>query len=104
VVLEGWKTFRILPERRSGRTTSPLGLDRPWARRARWLLEPRAPGSPGDTGTLFARLKKAVERDTDFGKDPRAKGRRGCLLTATLNVLLSDSVLGAPLPALLREG
>jgi hypothetical protein len=101
VVAQGWKTFRILPGRREqadylytwALIGSALGLRDE-------LLKPLRAGSLGDTAALFAKLQ-AVERDTPFGKDPRAK-EKGRLLTATLNVLLSDSVLRAPLPALLR--
>jgi hypothetical protein len=99
VVLEGWKSLRILPRAQQSRDYlftwaligSMLGVREE-------LLAPLRAGAVADAAGLFAQIK-AVERETPLGRDPFAK-EKGRLLTATLNVLLVDSVLRARLPAL----
>jgi len=101
VLLEGWTSLRLLASAQEQKDYlyawsligSVLGVHDE-------LLAPLRDGSLKRAGALFGQIK-AFERGTDIGKDPQAK-EKGRLLTATLNVLLADSVLRAKLPALLR--
>jgi hypothetical protein len=100
VVLQGWRSLRLIPGAQEEKdylytwslVGSMLGVKDE-------LLAPLRDGSAAGAGALFGRIK-AFERGTELGKDPRAK-EKGRLLTATLNVLLTDSVLRAKLPAVL---